>query len=192
MKNLNLFFIAIALFTFSNTNAQITKGNWMMGGNGSFSYSKYESKNTSSSSGTTINYVTTGSYYILLEPNIGYFIKDKFALGLKMSISNFFNDGEDIPFKLSNSLIGLNPYVRYYFLEVDKNYNLFVEPSYYLYSNNNASYANGYGLKSGFVFFLNSSVGIEPTLSYIHTENEKSKGNRLLFGIGFQIHLEKK
>jgi hypothetical protein len=190
MKNLNPFFIAIALFTFSNTNAQITKGNWMMGGNGSFSYSKYESKNTSSTSGTTINNIKTGSYYILLEPNIGYFIKDKFALGLKMSCTNYFD--ESLPFKLSNSSTAINPYVRYYFLKVDKNYNLFVEPSYYVYSNNNLSDANGYGLKSGFVFFLNSSVGIEPTLSYVHSENEKFKGNRLLFGIGFQIHLEKK
>ena len=190
MKNLNLFFIAIALFTYSITNAQITKGNWMLGGNGNFSYSKYESKNTSSTSGTTINYVKTGSYYILLEPNIGYFIKDKFALGFKMSFTNIVNDGE--PLKLSNSRVAFNPYLRYYFLKVDNDYNLFVEPSYYIYSNNNLSDANGYGLKSGFVFFLNSSVGIEPTISYVHSENEKFQGNRLLFGIGFQIHLEKK
>lgn len=35
MKTIN-FILVITLFSFFTTNAQITKGNWMVGGNGSF------------------------------------------------------------------------------------------------------------------------------------------------------------
>ena len=36
--------IAIALLSFVTSNAQITKGNWLMGGNGNFSFSKTKGK----------------------------------------------------------------------------------------------------------------------------------------------------
>lgn len=182
------FFIAILLISLS-TNAQITKGNWMMGGSGSFNYSKTEPK-TTSTSGTTLVYSTNGTYTTLLEPNIGYFIKDKFSIGMKINFLNAFVENQ--PFSLNESNISISPNIRYYFLAVDKNYNLFVEPSYYYYMNKSLGNANGYGLKSGFVVFLNSSVGIEPTLNYLHNESDKFIKNDFFIGIGFQIHLEKK
>ena len=80
MKTIKLF-IAITLLSFITSNAQITKGNWMIGGNIGFDYSKIENKN-SNSSGTIIEYNELGTYNILLEPNIAYFIKNKFAMNM--------------------------------------------------------------------------------------------------------------
>ena len=180
--------ILILVFT-TATTAQITKGNWMVGGSGSFSYSKTEPKNTTSS-GTTIDYVSKGALSILLEPNIGYFIMDKLSLGLKINFLNSFIEGQS--FSLSNSDISISPNFRYYFLNEDKIYNLFIEPSYYYFTSKNLGSASGYGLKSGLVVFLNSSVGIEPSLNYVYRESDEFKRNDLFVGIGIQIHLEKK
>lgn len=187
MKPIKLFFITAFLFT-GVANAQITKGNWMVGGSGSFAYSKTDPKNTSQS-GTNIDYVSQGAFSILLEPNIGYFIKDKLALALKINFLNSFVENQS--FNLDNSDISISPNIRYYFLNQDKIYNLFIEPAYYYYTSKNLGNASGYGIKSGVVVFLNSSVGIEPSLNYIHKESDEFKRDDFFVGIGIQIHLEK-
>ena len=65
-KTILLLFIASAFY--NNANCQITKDNWMVGGNGSFIFT---SSNTSSpnTKATTTN--------VTLAPNIGYFFIDK-------------------------------------------------------------------------------------------------------------------
>jgi hypothetical protein len=186
MKTLNLFF-AIALFSFTS-NAQITKGNWMVGGSGSFDYSKTEPKNASSS-GTNINYTDIGSYTVRVEPNIGYFIKDKLAVGMKISAVNGFTEFR--LFNLGNTSLGMSPNFRYYFLNVDKAYNVFVEPSYNYYINKFLGNSSGFGVKSGLAIFLNSSVAIEPSLNYVFIESDQFKRNNFFLGIGIQVHLEK-
>lgn len=186
MKTIKLL-ITVLLFA-TATNAQITKGNWMVGGSGSFSYADTKPKN-SNSSGTNINYSDSGTYSITLEPNIGYFIKDKLAIGMKISIINSF-----IEFKTLNpddSYISISPNFRYYFLDVDKTYNVFVEPSFNYYTNNSLGNASGFGLKSGLAIFLNSSVAIEPSLNYVYNESSEFKRNNVFLGIGIQVHLEK-
>lgn len=187
MKTIKLI-LAISILTVYSSNAQITKGNWMVGGSGSFDYAKTELKN-STSSGTNLNYTDSGIYTITLDPNIGYFIKDKFAVGMKISLVNSFLEFQLL--NLNDSYFGFSPNFRYYFLNVEKMYNVFIEPSYNYYINKSLGNSSGYGLKSGLAIFLNSSVGVEPSLNYVYNESDQFKRNNFFLGIGIQVHLEK-
>ncbi len=191
MKTIKLLLAITLLFTIS-TNAQITKGNWMVGGNASFSYSKYEAKTdgSSPSSGTTLSVSNIGSYYILLEPNIGYFVYNKFCVGSKFYYTNGFGNGGKLELTAGNFSIG--PYARYYFLKDEKQLNVFVEPSYYYFTNKSLGKATGYSIKAGTVIFFNSSVGFETALSYVRRSSEQNNYKELFLGFGLQIHLEKK
>lgn len=174
--------IIIVLFTVS-VNAQITKGNWMVGGSGSFSYSNTPSENIK-------------AYNINLTPDVGYFIVDKLAIGTLLnynydkSVSKDFAKGESKYFYAG-------PFVRYYFLEKEEVLNLFLETNYN-FSLNNDYKSTSFGTKAAAVYFLNSSVGVEVFLQYLTRQNKysnnalpNSTSNKIQFGIGFQIHLEK-
>ena len=103
MKTIQLF-IAFSLLSYVTSNAQITKGNWMVGGNLGFDYSKIDNKN-SNSSGTTIDYTEEGSYNLKIEPNVAYFFKDKFAIGTSVSYVNGFTEGLQLS-AVSNTVNG--------------------------------------------------------------------------------------
>jgi hypothetical protein len=186
MKNLNLFFIAIALFTFSNTNAQITKGNWMVGGSGSFT--NYNSTYYNNNVETT----QTG-YGFNISPNLGYFIADNFAVGTVVGFSFSNPSGKN-----NNSHgYGLAPFVRYYFRKSDKMINPFLQTSYGFNEGKSdfggSNKSSGYNVKGGSAIFLNNSVALELSVDYNSSKNNaKSKSNNFIVGIGFQIHLEKK
>lgn len=186
-KTLKAIVFTIILSTIT-ANAQITKGNWMVGGTGSFSFSKTESKNDTSS-GTTINYSSTGNYTILIEPNVGYFFIDKLAFGCKLYYINGFPEGSK--FNSDGMNLSFGPYLRYYFFKNEKIYNIFIEPSYYRFISNNLGNATGFGVKSGFVIFMNNSVGLETSLNYIRNSSSKFDSNEVFIGLGFQIHLKK-
>ena len=69
MKTLKTIAITILLSTIT-ANAQITKGNWMVGGTGNFS--SYESKYINNG-----NEVTNKGIGTNISPNIGYFFINK-------------------------------------------------------------------------------------------------------------------
>ncbi|NDP26606.1 MAG: hypothetical protein GZ087_04145 [Flavobacterium sp.] len=186
MKILKIFFITTILFSLS-ANSQITKNNWMMGGNITFSNSVSSPDDNSSSEGK--------SNSIDFSPNIGYFIINKLSIGtLYQYISTVSKyEGGKSEYKSSN----IGPFVRYYLLNPEKTANIFLETSYNfstMKENNNTVFAS----KLGAVYFLNSSVGFELMFKYsinkykYNTDlipNSTSKG--LTVGLGFQIHLEK-
>lgn len=186
LNHMKTFFVSMLLVTTISTNAQITKGNWLIGGNGNLSFSKSKSKENN---GSVINYVQGENIGILLEPNVGYFIKDKFALGLKLGLENNFNNQSS--FQLNQTQLSIGPFARYYFLDIEKPYNLFIEPSYYRYTYKPLGNSDGFGLKFGHVFFLNSSVGIETSLNYQFRENNELQTNSFFLAFGFQFYLEK-
>ncbi|MCX7546369.1 hypothetical protein OS188_00220 [Xanthomarina sp. F1114] len=184
MKTLTLFFFFLCAFTLT-THAQITKGNWMVGGEVSFQ----TSENTSNGASDTYS-------YFFASPNVGYFFIDKLAGGIALDFA--FTD----PFKSNNSQIyGFSPFFRYYLLKAEKEFNIFSEVSYgYSFGKNGLdekSNSSDFNLKGGVVLFLNNSVGIELAVSYLNSNSElksrnvKSKREQLMFGVGFQIHLEK-
>ncbi|MCF6223440.1 MAG: hypothetical protein L3J34_06895 [Flavobacteriaceae bacterium] len=178
MKKLILV-VTILLFSI-NVKAQITKGNWMLGGNGSFSYTDRKSDISN----------PDPSWNIVVNPNIGYFVIDKLAVGSYTSTS--FG-------KYSNGFIlSLGPFLRYYFLKPDKKINFFTEVSFEYSINfikNNENPSNyGYNIKPGLIYFLNSSVALEASLRYHYNRapDVNMINNGLIFGIGLQIHFERK
>jgi hypothetical protein len=184
MKIIQTFIIINVLFTL-NANSQITKGNWLVGGSGSY-------KSTSSKT------ILTGNKdkYVYLEvaPNVGYFFADKIAGGIKTSF--YYNPYEGA----YNIGFGIGPFLKYYFLKPEKLVNVFVQANYLYYENNNYSEgigadrfaSNTYGLKAGPVIYFNESVALELGLEF----NRDNRNNTLIddtfqISIGFQIHLTK-
>ena len=176
MKTIKLF-IAIALLSFTTSNAQITKGNWMTGGNASFYSIQLKDENT-----------TTKSVGLELRPNIGYFIIDKLAIGITPLLA--YNKTENSSPVTS---YGVGPYVRYYLLKPENRINVLSHIGYSYYGNNNSNSKNtAIDLKAGPVIYFNSSVALEMTINYnINNLNSSTTYNILSIGLGFQIHLEK-
>ena len=180
MKTIKIFFITTILFTLS-ANSQITKGNWLVGGNASFSYSKYEN-----AEGTDNNQ----GNYLTITPNLGYFIKNNFVTGLQLSFSHSHRNGNTS----TGFDYGGGPFVRYYFMKPEKLVNFLLEANYSYYTGSKAnSFNNNYGFKTGPVIFFNSNVGLEILASY-NSSFISSGGydlKEIKFGFGLQIHLEK-
>lgn len=184
MKIIKLFFIATILFTIS-ANSQITKGNWMVGGSGSFKSTTSETIKTGSKDKYT---------YLEISPNIGYFFIDKMAAGIKTSF--YYNPYEGA----YNIGFGIGPYLKYYILKPEKLVNVFIQGNYLYYENNNNSDAVGYdkftsysyGVKAGPVIYFNDSIALELALEYLSDNRNKTLiDNTFLMTIGFQIHLIK-
>ena len=175
--------LIITSFIINSAKSQITKGNWLVGGAGHLS-SQIE----------TINEIKAKGFSYSISPNVGYFFVDKFAGGIKASVSYTkltFNGG------LSKSTqVGLGPFIRYYFLHAENRINILAESSYqYLHGKGNSGQSdnsNTFTFTAGPVIYFNSSVGLELTGNYELYNNKFSITNAKTFyvNIGFQIHLE--
>ncbi|WP_157206469.1 outer membrane beta-barrel protein [Mariniflexile maritimum] len=177
MKTLFFFFV----FTLTlSINAQITKGNWLVGGDIAFSYSKSKPESTVDSKGFDIN----------LSPNIGYFFWDKLALGTRLSYfsSRYKSDMGNSTYE---SFL-VSPFVKYYFMDTNKMVNPFIESSY-RFSLVNENNSKEFSAKGGAAIFLNSSVALEISLNYLNsiTNNSFVGNHTFLLGFGIQVHLEK-
>tara|TARA_R110002012_G_scaffold263456_1_gene446210 strand:- start:37580 stop:38107 length:528 start_codon:yes stop_codon:yes gene_type:complete len=175
MKNILIFIIT--LFSFLTTNAQITKGNWMVGGTGSFYSAQLKDNN-----------MTSNSLGLELRPNLGFFMIDKFAVGIAPLFA--YNKPENGSSVLS---YGAGPYARYYFLKAENRINVLTHVGYSYFANNNANdNSTALDFKAGPVLFFNSSVALEMTVNYsLNNLNSSTKYNIFSLGLGFQIHLEK-
>ncbi|WPR71944.1 hypothetical protein SLW70_02095 [Flavobacterium sp. NG2] len=181
----------LLLFFYSFTNAQITKGNWMVGGSGSFNNYKstYEYEGVEYSS--ELNYATVNS-------DIGYFFHDNIVAGAALNYYGNYPKGD---FKASHNY-GAGPFVRYYILKPEKVINVFTQAGVIIRGAKNSSGTFGpsysYPFKAGTAIFFNSSVALELSLNYNIDKldgaggNQKTTNNTFTIGIGFQIHLEKK
>lgn len=184
MKHTILLIFEIVIF-FTTASCQITKGNWLVGGNGSFS-SEFEKTSIFNAHGLQIN----------ISPDIGYFPIDKFAVGAMPSFAYSkirYSAGASRSHQLS-----IGPFLRYYFLKPEKIINIFGESAYqYTVVSNNtvgtSEYSNTFIFSTGIVAYFNSSVGIELTTNYkIYNDPKAStSANTFILAIGFQIHLEK-
>lgn len=195
MKKLCLFiaYLAFSLPTF----AQLERNTWMVGGTASLrafeeTYTSNQYKNVSNK----LNFK--------IAPNVGYFIADKFNVGLRTayeSSQTYFVVNS--PSRLHNIAIG--PFARYYVLNSEKPFNIFIDASYQLgyywwvkkpidntgYYNSQNS--NSFTLAAGPVVFLTDNVALELSLGYIYQNSvtkdfTKTINKGLNTGIGFQFH----
>ncbi len=195
MKQILLLFL---VFSFLLTSyGQISKNTWLIGGNGSF-YSYNENYTAPS-----VNF--TGKYTSIdLTASIGYFFIDKFTSGIRPYLSTF--KGESSGGATPNDFkFAVGPFVRYYFLKEEKQFNILSDVSYQIGINQGKGGDNPKGkfntlsIMAGTEVFFNSTVGLEILLGYKNQiatfDNSPSaySSNRLGFqvSIGFQFHLEK-
>ena len=200
MKQATLLITTVFLFSYS-TIAQLDKKNLLIGGTGTFSSlnNKFNSTTVVSEHQRTV---------LTILPNVGYFVVDKLAIGLRTSL-----EWSKIKGISSNSLGTSNTirfdyglFCRYYFLDKEKQYNILTDLSYQFGSlklTEDKGMRNTFTAMAGAEFFLNSSVGIEFLIGY-KAQKEKlttssstpqffytDKKNGVLISIGFQFHLEK-
>jgi len=180
-----LLFVMLCCTVFYTAKSQISKGNWMVGGSGSFS-----SNNNSSTNEKITN--------ISIYPNIGYFVLDKFSSGLKISYSyqrNSYN-GHGV----NTNSFNVGPFVRYYFLNKERQLNIFTEAEYLYGTYATVGFypiSNGrsdrYSIALGSVIYFNNSVGLELSISYYNNKDitQDIKNNGIQMSLGFQIHLER-
>jgi len=183
MKKASVIAIAIVLLS-TAANSQITKGNWLIGGNAEFSTSK-----------TTTSEGTTSGLYISATPKIGYFLIDKLGAGLLLSYSHSTSTYNNMTSKFTN--LGIGPFVRYYLLPVDNRVNILCESNFELHAfkhdHNSTSTFTSYRILAGPTVFFNSSAGIEMLIGYKeYREKNNVRDNGIYMSIGFQLYLEKK
>ena len=179
--------LCLTAFTFYNhANCQITKGNWLVGGNGTFS--RVQNSSTASAQFKQTDFE--------IRPLLGYFLKDKLAIGLAPSLaygSNIINNSNN-----SSTSFSIGPFIRYYFLDTENMLNLFAQTGYDYYAitgkaQGKGQHLNTFSLSGGPVIYFNTSVGLEFIIAYSTAKVVGFSGNnnKVQFGIGFQIHLEK-
>ena len=198
-----LFLILSLLISSFFCYAQLEKKTWLLGGNGTFY--KYNGSYRS-----TNNNVDVKANEIKINASVGYFVIDKLALGLKPSFSYFrgttFISGISTGDISSSTQLLIGPFARYYFLDKEKQINIFSEVSYSIGTNNfptgnkEKGSSKEFSISTGLETFFNNNIGIEFQFGY-KSKFEDLKSNSLSdysntkngfnFSIGFQIHLIK-
>ena len=185
-----LFLFTFLLFGSRCAYSQIYKGQWLVGGSGTFSH---KSGNDNFNSG----YKSTG-FSIL--PDVGYFVINNLTVGARFGYQyakekQGYNDSL---FSASQTIIlSASPFVRYYFLPAKKRVNILADASYnrdwYTVKSNiytTKAKDQSYTLAAGPVLFLSSYSALELTLSYAHLPHEGYYyNNDISVNIGFQVHL---
>lgn len=189
-----LFIFCLIVASYFTANSQINKGYWLLGGGGEF-YS-YTSRYTSTAYNSDAKYNK-----IDLSSNIGYFIKDRLAIGMRPAFSSY--KGETIPGGIRTNIqrFWIGPFSRYYLLKTGKQVNLLTDISYqYGILNSDdpgkLNQLNQFSAMVGPVVYLNNNIGIEFLLGYSSSMEEwegiqKETNKGLQIKIGFQIHLKK-
>jgi hypothetical protein len=136
---------------------------------------------------------------------IGYFIIDKLAVGLAPIFSFDKGTTSEGALVTKGTQLAIGPFIRYYFLNKEKDFNILSQISYQVGVNSSPAPPkskgkyNKFSAMAGAEMFFNSSVGIEILLGYKATtqtiENSPYEFSNINKGfqvsIGFQIHLEK-
>jgi len=188
MKTIILLSFSLALTAKAFT--QINKGQFLIGGSMNF-------ESTENDNSHNVTYKST-NYFI--SPNIGYFIINKMAIGLKLDFRSYNSESQNLETHQINT--SLSPFFRYYFLPLQRKVNAFIDVGYIhdkskWNSDSNPGYfvkAKGYYFSGGPSIFLTDQIALEFTLGYKHTKSDdfgETEVNKLSSGFGLQIHLGK-
>jgi len=182
MKKLISSTVLLCFMMTAFAQGNIQKGSWMLGGNATFTSTKF-----SDIGGSTTN--------IELSPNVGYFFINQLAGGINLSLTSSKEEDYD-----AETLWALSPFLRYYFLPPARKVNVFLEGSYgfgaFSVSGESAS-INQYSFMAGPAIFLTPAVALEFGIGYTSVGGELydlmigdgTRSNTFGLNIGFQIHL---
>ena len=192
----------------------------MLGGNASFSHSVVKQNNDvfhSDNKTSSLQAMPGAGYFVINQLAVGLRIGIVDSdVKQETESSNVFSLYYLLKSKITASSI--SPFVRYYLLPSSRKLNVFADASYAYGSNkekstiyqestppgsipvvnlstSNTKYkSHSWSIAAGPSYFLNSKVSVELTAGYSFTKydgNTNQKGNALLLGAGFQIHLGK-
>ena len=181
MKYLSI--IGFSMLLSNTIKAQLTKGNWMLGGNISFNSTNYNSTNYTPPTYTSV--------ILDFNPNVAYFVANNFNVGIKSSFNKILRISGS-----SYTSFRLGPSCRYYFLDNEKRINFLVEAGYRFgleKGSSGKSSTNTYAGGLGCVTFFNSSVGLEFMVNYISDKfnDYAGRNNTIQISLGLQVHLIK-
>ena len=175
-------FIAIFAFlfivTFSSAEAQIQRDNWLIGGNAAMDF--------------------TNGFSLDIKPQVGYFFRDRFAIGARLGADlDIVDAGDD---NATSSEISIGPFARYYFgnseyESVLRNGRVFVEVStgFSFINQSLGESTNGINLGGGvgYSYFITNTIALEGLFSAAAVSGGGSQDFTGDFGIrvGFQIFL---
>ena len=177
-------FVVIA----NNAFAQIKKGQFLLGGSIRFESTKSDYP----------PYFAYKSNNIFISPDIGYFIINKLAGGLRIDFSSS-NSKLDTTGSHSTSMT-FSPFIRYYLLPVPKKVNAFADVSYVQTETKWRNYNGGpyYGHSKGFQIsagpsiFLTDQIALEFIFAFRHIiPFERARLNTFSTGLGLQVHFGK-
>jgi hypothetical protein len=186
---MKLLFILTFLLSSIATLAQINKGQFLVGGSGTYS---------------RINYSQYALKYRTVDVNgrSGIFLLNKLAAGLRIGYtytkhtSTTISDTTTQYYKQTESSTSIGPFIRYYIFSPKQKLNFLADASYFrnwsaynvIGPESRKSY--GYALAAGPALLLSPNVSLETTLNYEY--------NRTLWApsafrvkVGFQVHLSK-
>ncbi|HVI48162.1 MAG TPA: outer membrane beta-barrel protein [Chitinophaga sp.] len=189
MKKIRLLtLVALGVLFGSVANAQIQKGNLMVGAdltNINFTFQKQGN-----------------AFDFNLSPKIGWFIMDGLAIGGYVNFGVNTTKNKDTDVKTSSTNYGVGAFARYFFedknirkLEFSKRVRFFAEANAGIAGTNPASGAstNGFnaGIGPGIAYFITPNVGLEGLLKYDLTVGggNSTTANRIGLHVGFQIYL---
>lgn len=212
--------LLILLFSSLLINAQLGKGQWMVGGVADFSY-----KNTDINK-PSLKEDSKETMYRLL-PGAGYFFMNRLCGGVRLHISGADNkensDAFNFGFFLSSrydahtSGIGFSPFIRYYILPAASKINVWGEVSY-AYSQERtktklfqSSTAPGglpsvtqstsdlkykghyYSIAAGPALFISPKVSFDIAIGYMRgrVKGPEENSDRIMIGSGFQVFIGK-
>jgi len=179
--------LAAALLYLNQANSQTTKGHWLLGGNVNFSLTTYKSEAGQTNTG----------YVFQANPNVGYFIVDKFAIGLKAGIGREASKGTGTAIFSKFTDANFGPFVRYYLLSTENQFNILIEGAYqkgFIKGDSpRKTFKNTFSFAVGPVIYFNSTAGLEFLIGYSSSKYVGFAGSNgtIQFGLGIQFHLEK-
>lgn len=182
MKKVIILATLVLGFSLSSLS-QLTKGNWLIGGDVKFASTKLNSelgqKNT--------------YYNCEIAPNVGYFLINKLAVGLKTNITLSGGKATGTTIYSTNTDYNFGPFVRYYFLQAESQYNILAEGVYQYGFVEGGTSKNTFTFAAGPVIYFNTSAGLEFLVGYSSYKYSGFVGrnNTIQIGLGLQFYLEK-
>lgn len=177
--------LLLFLFLFRLSFAQTEQGNWLFGGAATLRLQKL---------GLVDGEEDVKGILINVNPNAGYFLKDRLAAGVKLKLQ--YNNVTYRGVRSLDKAIGAGPFVRYYFFPVANRINLLGEGAYKFvrtYSTSEDKMRSGhvFSCGAGPAFFFNDAVALELTLNYETADPLYflRPQNTLFVAVGFQFHV---